>query len=539
MTIAIIGGEGKMGRFLAKLLEAHGIKVFPVGRQTKDVKKIIKSADCVIFAVQLAAFTDAVEGIKKLNLEADLKKKLLIDLSSQVSKNIETLKSLSSNAAFVHFLFGPDIQIIKNQHIIVSNTDDKILSELKSIFKKEGAIVTASSPEHHDEMMALVQALSQFSSIALAKTISESGSNKKELDDFSTVTFSLNAAVISRIISQNPELWASIQFLNPFFKDILKKHIKNIEVLAGYVEKKDYLGFAEMFKSLAIFWQEQKLTISTEQDVPEKISKNSLGVLGPKGSYSQQAALQYDKKAKVAFFDSIPELIEAVATSRVSKAIVPFENSIHGTYFEAFDAIYYRDLKIIDQTVVTVRHVIAGLDRKIPDKDIQFIYSHPQALGQCAGYLRKHYPKAKLVLTTSTSAAFKKILDDGLTNSLAVGPKLAAELYSLSIIQEDIQDVSNNQTLFVVITKKSKFHPLPYTLMVIHPTKDKPGLLHDILSIFKDKNINILKLESRPARDNLGVYIFYIKAEISNRDKKLGGILKRLKTFGAITLITN
>ena len=90
------------------------------------------------------------------------------------------------------------------------------------------------------------------------------------------------------------------------------------------------------------------------------------------------------------------------------KAILPFENSIQGTVLETLDGMYQTNLKIIDEVIVNVEHVIAGLDKKIPAKEIKYIYSHPQALGQCSTYLRKYYSHAKLILTPSTSAAFKR-----------------------------------------------------------------------------------------------------------------------------------
>ena len=269
-----------------------------------------------------------------------------------------------------------------------------------------------------------------------------------------------------------------------------------------------------------------------------KLTKDVIGVLGPQGSYSEQAATQYVSKDKHLLFDSIKEVIDALSINEITEAILPFENSIHGTILETLDGLYENKLKISKEIIIKIEHVIAGIDKKISPNNIKYIYSHPQALGQCKKYLSKKYPKAKLVLTASTSTAMKKVKDDNNTDSLAVGSKFAANLYGLSIIDENIQDVKNNQTLFVVISKKEGDEPVPFTFFVINPKEDRPGILHDILSVFKENSINLLKIESRPSRAELGKYIFYIKAGISSEDKRRDSIIKNLKKFGKITLIT-
>lgn len=540
MNIAIVGGQGKMGMLVERLLAKHGMQAFPVGRKTADIDDVIKKCDVVIFSIPSAAFAD----LGSLIDEKLLKGKLLIDLSSQVLSQAEKLASLSDSIGFIHFLFGPDIQNIKNQNVIVSaDLSDARFAEIVSILKKEGANVNASSAEHHDYMMGLVQALSQFSSISLAKTVSESKTSKKELDDFSSITFSLNASAISRIVKQDAQLWAAIQFHNAFFTDILDAHVRTIESLKKFVAEKDYEGFKKMFETVAAFWKDERESIAVAEETTRETSRGAnretgAGVLGPKGSYSEEASLKYDPKAEPIFFDSIAEIISALAAGSISKAILPMENSIQGTILETLDGIYYNDLKISDEITVDIHHSIAGIDRKLAAEDVRSIYSHPQSLGQCAAYIRKHYPHAKLVLTPSNPAAFKKIRDEGLTDALAIGPRICADIYGLSIIEEDIQDTMNNQTLFVAVSKKPSDRMLQSSLLVIDPKENRPGLLHDVLGIFKDADINLMKLESRPSRSKLGTYIFYLKADIAQKDVKFAGILQQLQQFGKVTVLT-
>jgi len=535
--VTIIGGTGGMGKLVKHLLTTHGITVYVVGRDFKNIDSHLKKSGTVLISVPIAVFDDVVSRLQKMNL----KDALLVDLSSGVSEHVKKLKKVSSSVGFIHMMFGPDIYTIKNQNVVVSRgTSDDRFVRLVDVFKKEGARVTEASPEHHDHMMAIVQALSQFSTIALAKTIAETETNKKELAAYSSLTFSLQEDLISRIVSQSPELWSSIQFTNKFFEDVLDRHIKNIDILAKYARTKNYKQFAATFNCLAQFWDDEK----TEEFVPqavhsrEAIRKNAIAVLGPEGSYSQQALSTYNASKKPVFFDSINDIIDALSSGRADRAILPFENSIHGTVLETLDGLYYHRLKIHDEIIVPVEHVIAGLNAKVSAKEIRFIYSHPQALAQCASYLQKRYPHAKLILTPSTSGAFKKIKEEGLTSALAVGSKFAATFYGLSIVDEAIQDVENNHTLFVVVSKTVSRESTRFTLYVVNPKTNRPGILHDILGVFKKRSINLLKLESRPSREKLGSYIFYVKAELATDDTRSVQIVKELKKFGTVTLLT-
>ena len=538
MKVSIIGGTGGMGKLIGHFLEKNNFKVFLLGRKSTDSRKRIKESDAVIFSIPIFAMEETLKSLKGVNL----KDKLLIDLSSSVALNHKKIQNISPRAHFMHLMFGPDIFDLRNQNIITSDfSKDGSFKSIISVFEKEGANVTVSTADNHDYMMSIIQALSQFNSISLAKTISEERTGVKELDNFSSITFSLNTDVIYRIFSQKAELWSAIQFNNPFFKKVIEGHVKNIKELASYVENRDYKKFEKMFEKVSDFWKrENEETTSVKERLSNKnvLLKNSIGVLGPKGSYSEQAASEYSAKNKHVLFDSINEVITALSSDKISEAVLPLENSIHGTILETLDGLYYNNLKINKEIVVKIEHVIAGIDKKISSNQVKYIYSHPQALGQCKFYLEKNYPKAKLILTPSTSGALKKIKDEGKTDSLAIGSKFAANIYGLSIIDENIQDVKTNQTLFVAISKKSNKIGLPFTFLVIDPKTDRSGILHDILSVFKRGKVNLFKIESRPSTKELGKYIFYIKAEISSEDKRRNLLVKELKEFGKVTLIT-
>ncbi len=257
-----------------------------------------------------------------------------------------------------------------------------------------------------------------------------------------------------------------------------------------------------------------------------------IAVLGPKGSYSEQALCAYNPAAHPLFYKSIPDIIDAIAKGKVREALLPYENSIQGTVLETLDGIYRRRLHITTEITVPIEQVIAGNSRS----KIVTIYSHPQALAQCARYLRKHYPRATQVETLSTAAAFALAKKQG--KGLAIGSAFAARTYGLNVLASSIQDVKNNRTLFVVVKKRLSKQRPSFTLLGIHPKTDRPGILHDILGVFKKYKINLLKLESRPSRERLGEYIFYIKAELAADDVRQSKVLKALSMYGSVTLLT-
>lgn len=245
-----------------------------------------------------------------------------------------------------------------------------------------------------------------------------------------------------------------------------------------------------------------------------RFSEKSVAVLGPQGTWSHQAALNYNSELQPVFFDSIPETLQAVVSGKILKGIVPFENSLQGTIVQTLDGISEKRLFIHKEIILNIQHCIAGVDKDIKVNEVKKIYSHEQALLQCKEYLKNIYSSAKLILTPSTAAAFRKIKDEGLTNALAIGPRLSAEIYGLQILKEAIQDKENNQTSFVVVSKKPSTEQGIKTMLLIDPRQDRVGLLLEILEVFKQRNINLSKIESRPSREKLGSYIFYVVLDI-------------------------
>lgn len=265
--------------------------------------------------------------------------------------------------------------------------------------------------------------------------------------------------------------------------------------------------------------------------------------LGPKGTFSHMAALEYNPKATIIFEKTIYDVMAKVKNESNEKntplGIVPLENSISGTIGEALDCLMEFDLKIIAEEIIPIRYYLVGKIKK--PKEIKRIYSHPQAFSQCEKFILKNYSYAEIIETSSNGASAQLLAKSQSFSSAAIVPPLALEIYPLIILKENIQDNPFNVTRFVVVAKKNQNQPTSYdrTSLAIYPQIDRPGLLYEILGEFAQRKINLSKIESRPAKGKLGDYIFFIDFEGHMKEKKAKEVLSSLeksvfvKVFGS------
>lgn len=218
--------------------------------------------------------------------------------------------------------------------------------------------------------------------------------------------------------------------------------------------------------------------------------------------------------------------MEAVESGECVKGIVPIENSIEGPVNLTLDSLVHNfNLKINEEIVIPINHNLLA-SKEIAIDSIKEVYSHSQALGQCQPYLEKHHITPRYTL--STAAAAKKVAETG--EGVAIGTLKAAELYNLKIIDTNIQEISNNQTRFVVLAD-TDHEPTgnDKTSISFSLYEDKPGGLYELLGIFSKKDVNLTKIESRPSKEGLGHYIFFIDLEGHRTDEKITEILSILE----------
>jgi prephenate dehydratase len=235
----------------------------------------------------------------------------------------------------------------------------------------------------------------------------------------------------------------------------------------------------------------------------------TIGFLGPLGTYSEEAALLYDKTAD-RLYPTITSVGEAVAAREIDEGVVPIENSLEGPVTFTLDLLIAQPTLFIRGEIdLPIEHYLLAKPGTVP-AEIKVIYSHPQALGQCRQYLEKNYPQAEQMASLSTVLCVTDSFESKVP-AAAISPRRASELYDVDILDRGIQDVANNVTRFAVIGL-SDHAPTgdDKTSMAFTLEKDSPGLLHRVLGEFADREINLLKIESRPTKQLLGEYIFLL-----------------------------
>ena len=243
-----------------------------------------------------------------------------------------------------------------------------------------------------------------------------------------------------------------------------------------------------------------------------------IGFLGPVGTFSEEAALRYAPQDNLVPFPSIPAVAQAVASGAVEEGVVPIENSLEGSVTYTLDILIQEDrLSIRQEMVIPIEHCLM-VKPGTQTEGIRTVYSHPQALAQCRGFLERRFPNADLVASLSTVAAVEDMKADT-TPCAAISPRRASELHGVHILAEGIQDNSSNATRFVVLADAD--HPptgRDKTSLCFSFQEDKPGLLYNAMGEFARRSVNLVKVESRPTKQSLGEYIFLIDCEGHRED---------------------
>ena len=255
-----------------------------------------------------------------------------------------------------------------------------------------------------------------------------------------------------------------------------------------------------------------------------------IGYLGPQGTYSEEVILHLyqglnsDRKKIFLPFHNISATIKAAANGEVDECAVPIENSLEGSVNITLDTLAHEvDLPIVKEIVWPISH---NLLVKGEGKNIDQIISHPQALAQCRKYLEKNYPRAKVTPVDSTSEAVY-LVAGGKKNAAAIGSARSAKIYDLKILASGIEDNKNNSTRFVVIRKEPSLPAAECaggifkTSVICQIEGNSPGSLCAVLQEFAGRQVNLTRIESRPARTGLGQYIFFLDMEGSIADKNV------------------
>ncbi|KAF3042212.1 prephenate dehydratase [Didymella heteroderae] len=292
-------------------------------------------------------------------------------------------------------------------------------------------------------------------------------------------------------------------------------------------------------------------------------SKPRVAFLGPEASYTHQATLDTfsSDRYSLAPQTTIEDVFAAVQDGSVHRGVVPFENSTNGSVVFTLDLFAdlhnkYNDILVCGEAYVNVSHCLLGIDA-LSSQDyskITKLYSHPQAWGQCKTFLQKHLKHAERFDVSSTSRAAQLVAESKDPGAAAISSKVAGTLFKLSLLAEGINDVSGNQTRFLVLRRKESpqtsapstsatsavnsdeenyktllLFTLPYT-----PSDPNPGALAQCLSVFGGHKLNLTSINTRPSGVANWEYIFFIEFKGRKDDGESGAVNAAFKELGGI-----
>lgn len=541
--IGIIGGKGKMGKYFAEFFERNGYKVLISDKGTKLTNlQLAKKADVVIVSVPIHMTQKVISAIAP-----HVKKSgLLMDLTSLKVFPMEAMKKSKASFLGCHPLFGPTNPIEGQLVVLCSGKGQKWFKWWKGLLAKNKVITKTLSAKKHDQLMAYVQVLTHFSDIVLSDTLRKSKIPIREMVTIQSPVYRLELDMMGRILHQDPELYAHIEMDNPLSTQVLQDFIDSCQKLKDIVAKKEDKQFINYFnacsKYLGSFAQEamvesdrliREIQGSGVPLIPssELAKKCDIAVLGPENTYSDIAAKLYNPKAKICYTSSINAIFDLVCRGKIKVGFVPLENSLTGSVREALDELYQENVWIEKVVSLPIHLSLIGI-KKVPKKDVKFIYSHPQPFLQSRKYIRKHFPNAACIPVASTAAALARVAKEKDPQAIAIGSKIAAKTYGLKAIESSIEDNKTNTTYFAIFKKKSgkpNLKKAVKTSIAFHFSKDSPGSLYTVLQDFAEAKINLTKIESRPNPNISGEYVFYTDFEGSIADLSVKKTLNRIR----------
>ncbi len=231
-----------------------------------------------------------------------------------------------------------------------------------------------------------------------------------------------------------------------------------------------------------------------------------IAYLGPDGSFSHTAAtLKFGQSVEYEPLVDITSIFDEVGKGHCDLGVVPVENSTGGGVTETFDALIESNVKICSEVLMAIHH---NLLAKCPLDKIKRIYSKPEVFAQCRNWLSATLKDIETVPEASSAKAAQTAA--GEKNAAAIGSALAAELYGLRIICENIEDIANNVTRFLVISLEDAKPTGEDKTAILFSTAHKAGALADVLDVFKAYDINLTNIESRPSRKRQWEYYFFV-----------------------------
>jgi prephenate dehydratase len=260
-----------------------------------------------------------------------------------------------------------------------------------------------------------------------------------------------------------------------------------------------------------------------------------IAYLGPRGTFSEDAlrAAVGEDRIEAVPAATVYDAIMAVREGSADRALVPFENSIEGGVTATLDALSFdaEGVTLVGEYDLPVRHCLIARDQT-PLEQIEVVMSHPQASAQCARFIRENLPQAEVRAAASTAEAVAAVVESDQPWA-ALGAESAAGLYGAAVLRHGVEDEPDNITRFVWVALEGTVAegngPWRTSLVFSELGEDHPGALVEALQVFSDRDVNLTRIESRPLRQGLGRYQFFLDIEGAAGEEPLAGAIDALR----------
>jgi prephenate dehydratase len=256
---------------------------------------------------------------------------------------------------------------------------------------------------------------------------------------------------------------------------------------------------------------------------------------GEPGAYSEQAVFNYFGHVETQPCESFDVVFDSVVNDSCEAGLIPIENSLAGSIHQNYDLLLRHNLHIFGEYPLRVQHCLIALPG-VRKENIKKAISHPQALGQCAAYLRTHGIKAEHAYDTAGSV--KLLKESGARDTAAIASRRAADLYEMEILEEGIEDNPENYTRFLAVSKEEAAAPNGEAkTSIVFTLKNQPGSLFKAMSVFALRDIDLTKIESRPLQGKPWEYLFYIDFIGATQDETVRKALDHLSEYALMTRV--
>ena len=260
---------------------------------------------------------------------------------------------------------------------------------------------------------------------------------------------------------------------------------------------------------------------------------NRVSFQGERGAYSDAASISFfGDDIEVIPCPTFADVLKNTENGVSDYSVLPVENSLEGSVGESNDLLLSTNLKVVSEIYHRIHHCLIGTGSLA---DIDTVYSHPQALGQCRQFIQEN--SLKTIPSYDTAGSVKIIKDLNRSNVACIASKNAAEIFGVPVIQDGIEDNANNYTRFLIFSKEKNDKTENSKTSIIFSVKHEAGALYQIINEFYQNKINLTKIESRPNKNTLGEYNFYVDFEGHQDDSSIKDVLEKLRNYSTFLKI--